>query len=317
MTRMEPFTIDDARRGSLTPHHVRKLVGTGAVVRVSRGAFAGVSEAETLRGRSEALCAVLPRWAIGCRRTAAWLWGLDVLPPGVAEARWPVEIVVPAGMAPARRPGCRAYQADLPAGDVVDASGIRVTSPERTALDCARFLPRLEAVAALDQFLRRGVDPAALTERAAVLAGRRNVARLRAVLDAADAGAESPGESWTRVLVLDAGLPRPATQVPVRLPGGRLAYLDMGVEGYATGIEYDGEEHHTGGLNEAHDAERRRRLREAGWVTVVAGKQHVLGDPRPFLGQVAETLLSRGWAPSPERLDDVMRRIAFLSTHPQ
>lgn len=314
---MKPFSIEDARQESLKPYEIRKLLQDGVVVRVSRGAYAAADDAEALRGRAAALCRVLPASAVVCRRTAAWLSGLDVLPPGVAEAQWPVEVVVPAGMPRTRRRGCLGCEADLPPEDLAELAGVRMTSMERTALDCARFAPRLEAVAALDQFLRRGVDPAALQERASALAGRRNAARLRAVLDVADPGAESPGESWARVMIVDAGLPRPATQIPVCLPDGTDARLDMGVEAYATGIEYDGEEHHTGRLAEAHDARRRRQLHEAGWATVVVRREHVLGDPRPFLNYLAETLLAGGWDPSPERLADVMRRIAFLGVRPR
>jgi hypothetical protein len=66
-------------------------------------------------------------------------------------------------------------------------------------------------VAALDQFLRRQVDIESLGSRASALAGRRNARRLREVLWLGDAGAQAPSESWTRVLIIDAGLPRPRT----------------------------------------------------------------------------------------------------------
>lgn len=191
-------------------------------------------------------------------------------------------------------------------------TGVRVTSKERTALDCARFAPRLEAVAAVDQFLRCGVALATLQDRATALSGRRNAARLRDVIDIADAGAASPGESWTRALVVDAGLPRPRTQIPDRLPAGGNAFLDMGLPEYSTGIEYDGAEHHSRLDDVRHDEERRRLIAARGWQVVVAREEHVLGDPRPFLHELAEMLLRRGWCPSPTYLDEVTRRIAIL-----
>lgn len=35
---------------------------------------------------------------IVCRSTAAWLWGLDVLPPGVNEQSWDVDLLAPPGL---------------------------------------------------------------------------------------------------------------------------------------------------------------------------------------------------------------------------
>ncbi|MBB6394062.1 hypothetical protein BKA00_000976 [Actinomadura coerulea] len=55
---------------------------------------------------------------------------------------------------------------ELPPDHVVKESDVRLTCPVRTALDCARWLPRYEAVAALDQFLRRDVDAGELTAMA-------------------------------------------------------------------------------------------------------------------------------------------------------
>ncbi|GAA3737035.1 hypothetical protein GCM10022205_23770 [Spinactinospora alkalitolerans] len=49
--------------------------------------------------------------------------------------------------------------------------GVRATTLERTALDCGRLLPRLEALAALDQFVRIGVSRVDLLRRCADMRG--------------------------------------------------------------------------------------------------------------------------------------------------
>ena len=57
-----------------------------------------------------------------------------------------------------------------------------------------------------------------LTEVEAVVAehrGARGLVRLRRVLPLVDGGAESPQETRTRLVVIDAGLPRPETQIVV------------------------------------------------------------------------------------------------------
>ncbi|MEU1389890.1 MULTISPECIES: hypothetical protein [unclassified Nonomuraea] len=164
-----------------------------------------MNAALSLLGRAERITRSC-RQAVVCRQTAAHVWGLSVL--SVPDADWPVEVIAPAHLA---IPGCVTYVGEPPADDVTDHRGVRLTTMARTALDCARSLPRPEAVAALDQFARRGVDMEALWRRPL------NSWRLRDTLSLADGGAASPRESWLRVVLVDGGLPRPATQLAVPL----------------------------------------------------------------------------------------------------
>ncbi|GAA2610928.1 type IV toxin-antitoxin system AbiEi family antitoxin [Actinomadura fulvescens] len=269
--------------------------------------------ATTLSARVEAMSPLLPPRTVIGRRTAAWIWGLDVLPPGAGQADWKIELLVPPG-SEIDHPGCESFEATLPPEHVTVESGVRVTTPERTALDCARWLPRREAVAALDQFLRDGVDLTSLAELAAP-AGYRRSKRLRAALDAADRGAESPGESWTRVIVIDAGFPRPRTQVPVMGPHGAWVYVDLGYEDLHVGLEYDGERHHSGTAARDHDQRRRRWLRdEMGW-DVIPVSRDFLGRPAPYLEALLTAMLARGWSPPDETMDTIATRL-FRLRHP-
>lgn len=231
------------------------------------------------------------------------------MPRGWAESDWHIELVVPRKEQPPRRPGCRGYVTEFLSGDVTLVDGVRVTSLERTALDCARWLPRLEAVAALDQFLRRGVRTEWLHERALLLAGERFARRLREVISLGDGGSDSCGESWTRALLVDAGLPDPRTQVPVPGPNGGTLRIDLGLEEFGVGVEYDGAEHHSDPRDIAHDRSRRAWLRRRGWLITAVTKDDIWGDPRPFLADVLDNLLSRGWRPGDDRLCDIMTRI--------
>jgi hypothetical protein len=272
-----------------------------------------LEEMRDLRARAVALSRRLPGYAIVGRCTAAWLWGLDVLPPGVPASAWPVEVLVPPGRSPPRRDGCRCYVADYETDDVALLGGTRLTSRERTALDCARWLPRLQAVAALDQFLRAGVDPAALATQAAVLASGRNVRQLREVLALDDRGAVLPGESWTRTVIVDTGFPRPRTQVPVPGPLGTSLYIDLGYADYRVGVEYDGERHHVAPQDRARDEARRRWLcKELGWEVIVVTKSDVLATPYPFLAALMTALFERGWSPDDAELTDICTRFDRL-----
>jgi very-short-patch-repair endonuclease len=248
--------------------------------------------------RAEALRAKLTGEDVVGRRTAAWLWGLDVMPPGRPAADWPVELLT-ARRPGLDRPGTITYKASLPVDDVVEISGIRCTSLERTALDCVRWLPRYEAVAALDQFLRRGVDKEALRARTP---GLRALERI----EMGDAGAQSPGESRTRAIILAAGLPRPRCQVEV----GPYR-LDLGYEQYRVGVEYDGEEHHTGPASRLHDARRRALISQQGWKILIVDKT-ILTDPVPYLDALLTDLMSRGWDPGEAVLADIAGRLHFM-----
>lgn len=310
------FSFSYARRAGLTRHRLRELRRAGQVEQLTHGAFVHVGCADRLAERARAVSRALPSHVVVTRRTAAWLWGLDVLPPGVRDARWPVEVAVPPDRSPPRRPGCRSFLTSLPPTDLTEFSGVRLTTLERTALDCGRWLPRAEAVAALDQFLRSGVSRGALTERAALLAGRRNARRLREVIEISDAGAMLPGESWTRTLIVDAGLPRPVTQIPT-IDQGRRFYLDMGYEEFLVAVEYDGEEFHTRQEDRAHDDARRTWLRTvAGWEIIVVTREDVLFNPVPFLSALTTALMERGWTPTPEQLDQLEIRLAALRRPP-
>ncbi|WP_192809943.1 type IV toxin-antitoxin system AbiEi family antitoxin [Actinomadura rudentiformis] len=267
----------------------------------------------SLSARAQLMSRLLPPHVVIGRRTAAWIWGLDVLPPGTGQAGWKVELLVPPG-AEVDLPGCESFETRLPLEHVTEEAGVRVTTPARTALDCARWLPRREAVAALDQFLRDGVDPASLAEMAAP-SGYRRSKRLSAALDAADRGAASPGESWTRVIVIDAGFPRPRTQVPVRGPHGAWVYVDLGYEDLRVGLEYDGERHHSGTAARDHDERRRRWLRdEMGWE-IIPVTRDLLDRPAAYLEALLTAMLNRGWSPSDETMDTIATRL-FRLNHP-
>ncbi|RFU36419.1 hypothetical protein DZF91_38165 [Actinomadura logoneensis] len=263
-----------------------------------------------LDGRPRRLADVLPVGAVIARATAAWLWGLDVLPPGARRGGWELDLVLPPESAPPdAEPDPR--RVPLPSDHVALLDGVRVTSRARTALDCARWLPRLDAVAALDQFLRAGVGEPELRAMARGLPGYRGSARLAEVFRLSDRGAASPGESRTRVLVVRAGFPRPRTQIPVPGPHGERLFIDLGYEQWRVGLEYDGERHHTGRPARAHDDRRRRWLRDQGWK-IIPVTRDVLVRPTPYLEALLTALLDRGWQPDDRTMDRLATHLARL-----
>jgi hypothetical protein len=97
---------------------------------------------------------------------------------------------------------------------------------------------------------------------------------METVLELADSGAESPKETWLRLLLIRAGLPRPTTQIPAVGPdSGKTYYLDMGWQDPMVAAEYDGEQHRLDREKYAKDIRRREELDRLGWIVirVVAG----------------------------------------------
>ena len=146
---------------------------------------------------------------------------------------------------------------------------IAVTTPERTALDIASRYPLDAAVAAIDALARRTrlkmADVDLIAER---YKGRRGIRRARKALDLVDAGAESPRETWLRLLLIRGGFPPPTTQIPVYDKYGVLvAVLDMGWEDIKVAAEYDGiNTERTGGASTMTSAAPKRSTNSAGFT---------------------------------------------------
>lgn len=125
---------------------------------------------------------------------------------------------------------CRQHR--LAEDEVVEINRMHVTTPARTALDLACRNPTGRAVAAIDSLANatdlKVADVELLCQR---YRGRRGVTRALAALNLVDASAESPRETWLRLLLLRAGFPRAAnTNSRVRRvqPTTSIARLDTG-----------------------------------------------------------------------------------------
>ena len=165
-------------------------------------------------------------------------------------------------------------------GDTCRVGGVAVTTPARTALDLACWYPPTKSVAAIDALARATAlkisDIEVLLERAR---GRRGVARARRAVQLADAGAQSPKETWLRILIVEAGLPRPQTQIPVHDEYGKpVAYLDMGWPELKVAVEYDGDHHRANRSQYSHDVRRLEMLARRGWIVIRVTAEHSAAD---------------------------------------
>lgn len=174
--------------------------------------------------------------------------------------------------------------------DVVEIDDMAVVTYERCAYDLGRHLPRNEALIYLDSLARatgiRAEHVVPIIER---YTGARHIRRVRTAIDLMDGGAQSPKETLLRLLLIDAGFPRPRTQIPVCDEYGiPFAFLDMGWEDAKIAVEYDGDQHRTDRRQYVWDERRLRRVRDRGYLHV-----KVIAEDRPF--EVVERV-RRAWA---------------------
>ncbi|KRD43787.1 hypothetical protein ASE38_06190 [Cellulomonas sp. Root930] len=183
--------------------------------------------------------------------------------------------------------------------------GLPATTLERTVVDCAASLAPLQGLVIADSALRCGLDAARLADLLAARGGDRGIVRARAVIGFADEGAESPGESATRFIVLRDGLPVPMTQVAVPTRLGTF-WADLGWPEWKLLLEYDGRSKYADSSTEVFMREKRRHdaIVEAGWRALRVTKEDLRG-----------TLLLRRLLPViPARMAATLRRRPELSS---
>jgi hypothetical protein len=103
-------------------------------------------------------------------------------------------------------------------------------------------------------------------------ARRRGVIQLRELVPLADPRAESESESWTRLEIIDHGLPSPEPQYWIVIDGVPTYRLDLAYPKAKIAIEYNGDEFHSSDEDRAADALRRRWLEDHGWTVIVIDK---------------------------------------------
>ena len=183
----------------------------------------------------------------------------------------PIEVV---GRSRRPQPGVLVRSELIADDETTTVAGLTVSTPVRTALDLARHLPRMRAVAHLDALAAAtGLSPPDVLSLAARYPGARGIRRARQRVQLLDPGAQSPRESWLRLLVIDAGFPRPETQIEVRRPGFT-AFIDMGWRALKIGLEYDGDLHLSDRGRYVRDIGRHETLGGLGWLMIRVVKEH-------------------------------------------
>ena len=227
----------------VTDDELRRARRRGELTVVVRGAYVERSDPRLRRPEQRhalQVTAAVPRIAVDAvvsHQSAAVLYGLPI---------WNLPLDRVHTTRPRRSSGVRTgrlhvHTAPLDPDEIGRIGEIEVTSVARTLTDIARTAGFEQAVVISDAALHRHLLTRAELADAANRAARRPGApRARRVAEFARAGAESPGESRSRVAMSRLGVPTPVLQWPVIGPGGVLGTADFGWPEHGWAGEFDG-----------------------------------------------------------------------------
>lgn len=224
-------------------------------------------------------------------RTAAALWRLDGLEPGIVEI---------AASRRVRIPGIVAHGTRVPRRHLTAIGPIPVSRPGWTLLDLVAVASPALAEIALDDALRRGLTT--LRRLARLLEahggpGRRGSGVLRSLLEARDPSAAPPEsvlETRLARLLARSGLPRPVTQHEVRAGGRLVARVDFAWPEAMVAVEADGYRHHSGRRAWARDRTRRNALTGLGWRVLHVTWDDLRRRPEATLAEIRQALRFSG-----------------------
>lgn len=277
---MAVFTRSDAE-STYTDAEIVARLASGRWVKLFRGVYADSDTALDPPARiAAALLSVGPD-LVATRETAALLHGFGVLVnPTIQLAGSPATTS-------RAQPGILLHAATLTPDDVTVCQDVPCTNAARTAIDLARIVPRIDALAVLDAALAAGAcTPDQLAGQLVAQARMRGVVQARQVLALADRLAESPMESRLRLRFADGGLPLPMLQHWVC---GGCYRLDLAWPEFRVGAEYDGAVH-LDRVAQRHDITRRNRLAAAGWTVYAFTDTDVYRRPGQTVATVRRAL---------------------------
>lgn len=242
-------------------HVVGNAASRGRLRTVQRGLYVPVGHEVSAITRAAAACAVLQDVpAVASHTTAARVHGLPV-----PEAETVEHVTVPRWARRRHHAALHLHTCRLDVCDTIDVDGVSVTSGPRTVVDLIRSLDRWDAAWATDRALHhRLVTSTTVLDAAGRVTRATGVARVPALVATAEPRSRSWLETRGRLVLLDAGLPRPQAQIPVQTWDGT-KYLDLGYPEHRIGIEMDGSGPHSDPGAVYADRGRQNLVHVRGW----------------------------------------------------
>lgn len=281
-----PLTLTAARSQGIGPRAVRRLLEAGA--------------AEVLPGGR-----LVWRPAVDVDRRALIGLGNDVvlcLESAAARYGWPItddllHVAVPRTRTRARWPGTCIYCRDVAADDVRTREGLRLTSPELTVIDLARWRGVRTALIGLDAARRmRHTNNRRMRRALAARIGHAGAHVAHVTLSLSSEVRQSPLESIFRYLCHLGELPAPVDQYEVIAGELRIGRVDFAWPEALLVVEIDGYEFHREYGPFQDDRRRDRQLRSAGWHVLRFTAADLEKNPDGLVAEVRAALRDRSLA---------------------
>ncbi|MFC8302380.1 endonuclease domain-containing protein [Specibacter sp. NPDC057265] len=299
-----PFTLETARSLGITGGRVR-----AADLSVpSRGIRVPKDVPVELLDHCRVLTQITPGGIIS-HITAAKIYNFHL--PRRFDAQSAIDIARHAGQDLPRRRNVKGHELHLGPQDVQNYA-FPITSMLRTLLDIAPLLTVDELVIIMDQLVcehhrsfGRHVYPRvaldSLKDHIVQHPGNRGVRKLRAAVDLARIGSDSPRETMLRLIIERSTLPRFEHNVEIldSLGRGKVS-PDLACKQYRTCAEYDGLHHFTAS-QQVKDHDRDFITKSLGWHQVLINADDMRAGEQLVIAKLARALKLGGW-PDPENL---------------
>lgn len=236
-------------------------------------------------------------------RTAARLWGLPL--PWLWISSEPLDIAVPLHLTPPKISGVQGRRLAERKMRSWTVAGAPVVDAVTAVFTCVSELSVSEAVVMLDALITEADNypdlmptrPLATIDEVAQRLhewGRfRGSGTLRQAVRLARRAVESPKETETRLLILDAGFDEPVVQWEVWDGRHFVARVDLAYPELRIAIEYEGDGHRTDKEQWRKDIQRQRELEDRGWIVIRLTQADLDDDGGALIARLRRAIASR------------------------
>lgn len=205
---------------------VKHLVSIRRGVYAWSDAFTTATSLEQHGMRVAALTLALTAPGVLSHQSAAAELDLDLLDADLTQ----LHVTRPSGAGSRIEAGVVHHAGELPARHILSRgeSELPTTTLARTAVDVGLTTDRFECMlAALDSAMHKGVTREQLTDAFDLCRGWPGARMLSGALSLADGRADNPGESWSRAILIGAGLAPDDIQTAMYDADGLIGYCDF------------------------------------------------------------------------------------------
>lgn len=293
-------------QAGMSDRDVRKSVRAGRLKHLRRGYYANADQWKDLTPKDREVQQILAHaQALGGKPAGAYSHGTAARLHGLCL--WQVEPLIHLTQSfkssSSKGPvDVRRHFRQLATHELTTVRSLPVTTLERTVVDCAASLGYRQALIIADHATRLGADQEQMSHMVSAMNGVCGVKAVRRVLADLNPLSESPGETLTRVLIMETGLDMPQLQLKVSTRSGEHR-LDFGWEDASVAIEFDGDtkyfDYEPAPKVLLAERKREKALMEQGWVFVRLEWKDLF-QPREMERRVHEAFRKASWMRRPD-----------------